>query len=222
MNAFLERRSGPLAQYGPVFYHYNSTSNVEIFTNPWGLGTASGSQGGDEVPWNNNHTFTLFALNFDPQVRALLSLSADGLVAYPLIYNNQVDMTHLAETLHVFVDELLVGATQKQWGCNVSFGPGVPPFQMLNTSSVTDMFNYVNSWGPYDGDVWWSHLGINHFGGTAPLSPPGAPGFHFGVRTDNILVAGVENLHVVDASLFPRPVWAHPMATVLAVAAKCA
>jgi cellobiose dehydrogenase (acceptor) len=220
---YLEDRKGPFAQYGPVFFHYNSTSNVEIFSNPWGLGTASGPQGGDDVPWNNNHTFSVFAVNFDPQVRALLSLSAsDGKVAYPSVYNNLVDMTHLAEALQVFVDEMLAGPTQKRWGCNLSFGPGVPPFQMLNASNVSDMLNFVESWGPYEGNVWWSHLGMNHFGGTAPLTAPGAPGFHFGVRTDTVAVAGVDNLHVVDASLFPRPVWAHPMATVFAVAAKCA
>lgn len=174
---------------------------------------------------DNNHTFTVFAINFDPKVRAFVKVDGDGgNVAYPPIYNNQDDMMQLAEELHIFIQELVsVGTpTQSKWSCNISFGPGVAPFEMLNPLNVTDVYNYVNSWGPFDGSVWWSHLGINHFGGSAPLSPPSNSGSHFGVRTDTVAVSGVTNVHVVDASLFPQPVVAHPMATVLAVAAKCA
>lgn len=237
VDAYVAHRTGPFAQYGPVFYHFNTTSNVEVFSNPWGLGPAASGGGGD-MPWNNQNTFAMFALNLEPRVRAFTelltsSVSAGFNISYPMIYNNEEDMWQLAEALHLFVTALFSGsddrqsaaATQKERksveNCTISFGPGAPPFAGLDPLNLTDMFNYVNSWGPYAQDVWWSHLAINHFGGTAPLTPPGSP-TPFGVSSETLLVGGVRNVHVVDASLLPEPTWAHPMGTVLAVAAKAA
>lgn len=211
---YVVNRSGPLAQYGPVFYWYNSTSKAEIFVNPWGLGTPA------ELPpthqWNNNRTFTVNAVSFDPLPRSYVMLpDHNGSVSYPMVYNNAVDMTTLAVALSEFVGTLINESNGK---CRIAFGPGAPPFAWMNPSDVTDVFNYVNSWGPVDEVVWWSHMCMNHFVGSTPLDG----GAGFGVDPTDVRVRGTGNVHVVDAGLLPAPVWAHPMATVLAVAAKAA
>jgi choline dehydrogenase-like flavoprotein len=53
----------------------------------------------------------------------------------------------------------------------------------------------------------------NHFGGTAALSD--GPG---GVDPATLLLRGTQNVAVVDASLIPTIVPAHPVGTIMAVA----
>ena len=61
--------------------------------------------------------------------------------------------------------------------------------------------------------VYFNKLVINHFGGTAALSD--GPG---GVNPKTLIVRGTTNVAVVDASLIPTIVPAHPVGTIMAVA----
>jgi len=221
VEAYLTNRTGPFAQYAPVFYMYNGSSRVELFVNPWGLGTIA--QDPQPSPWNNQHTFSINAVLFDPMPRSYVMWNTTtSTVAYPDVYNNAEDVANVANALHLFLTQLLknFGEANPSSNCSVSFGPGAPPFEQMSPFSATDMFNYVNAWGPYpyEGDVWWSHLVMNHFVGTVPISEGG----QFGADPSTLKVGGLANVHAVDASIIPGPVWAHPVATILAVAAKAA
>ena len=59
----------------------------------------------------------------------------------------------------------------------------------------------------------FNRLVTNHFGGTAALSD--GPG---GVDPATLLLRGTKNVAVVDASLLPTIVTAHPVGTIMAVA----
>jgi choline dehydrogenase-like flavoprotein len=71
---------------------------------------------------------------------------------------------------------------------------------------------YVTSPSPVDG-VYYSRLVTNHFGGTAALSD--GPG---GVDPATLLLRGTANVAIVDGSLLPTIVPAHPVGTIMAVA----
>jgi choline dehydrogenase-like flavoprotein len=62
----------------------------------------------------------------------------------------------------------------------------------------------------------YTRLIINHWGGTCPLRTTG-PG---GGDPWTLRVKGTRNIHAMDASLYPAPLSAHPVATIMAVAEK--
>jgi len=94
----------------------------------------------------------------------------------------------------------------------IVFGPGGLSHPNLNPNSLVDVRQYVTGPSPVDG-VYFNRLITNHFGGTAALSD--GPG---GVDPRTIIVRGTENVAVVDASLIPTIVPAHPVGTIMAVA----
>jgi len=77
---------------------------------------------------------------------------------------------------------------------------------------MADIRTYVTGPSPVDG-VYFNRLVINHFGGTAALS--NGPG---GVNPGTLILRGTRNVAVVDASLIPTIVPAHPVGTIMAVA----
>ncbi|MGA6973835.1 MAG: GMC oxidoreductase, partial [Candidatus Binatus sp.] len=94
----------------------------------------------------------------------------------------------------------------------IVFGPGSSSHPDLNPNSLADIRTYVTGPQPVDG-VYFNKLVITHFGGTAALSD--GPG---GVNPTTLIVRGTTNVAVVDASLIPTIVPAHPVGTIMAVA----
>ena len=99
-------------------------------------------------------------------------------------------------------------------GLELIFGPGGRSHPNLNPDRRRDVREYVEGPGPVDG-VYYTRLSINHWGGTCPLRT--GPG---GVHPETLRVKGTRNIHVVDASLHPAPLSAHPVATIMAVAER--
>jgi len=97
-------------------------------------------------------------------------------------------------------------------GLKIVFGPGGISHPKLNPDSLADIRTYVTGPSPVDG-VYFNRLVINHFGGTAALS--NGPG---GVNPGTLILRGTRNVAVVDASLIPTIVPAHPVGTIMAVA----
>ena len=77
---------------------------------------------------------------------------------------------------------------------------------------MPDIREYVTGPSPVDG-VYFNRLITNHFGGTAALSD--GPG---GVDPASLILRGTQNVAVVDASLIPSIVTAHPVGTIMAIA----
>ena len=84
----------------------------------------------------------------------------------------------------------------------------------MNPNSIDDVQKYVTGPAPVD-NIYFNKLTINHFGGTAPLSA--GPG---GVHPGTLILRGTSNVAVVDASLIPTIVPAHPIGTIMAVALR--
>jgi choline dehydrogenase-like flavoprotein len=97
-------------------------------------------------------------------------------------------------------------------GLKIVFGPGSASHPVLDPNNINDIRQYVTGPEPVDG-VYFNRLIINHFGGTAALSD--GPG---GVDPATLIVRGTTNVAVVDASLIPTIVPAHPVGTIMAVA----
>jgi choline dehydrogenase-like flavoprotein len=97
-------------------------------------------------------------------------------------------------------------------GLKIVFGPGGLSHPKLNPNSLADVRQYVTGTSPVGG-VYFNRLIINHYGGTAALSDD--PG---GVDPRTLILRGTTNVAVVDASLIPTIVPAHPVGTIMAVA----
>jgi len=94
----------------------------------------------------------------------------------------------------------------------ILFGPGSASHPNLRPNVLADVRQYVTGPSPVD-NVHFNRLVTNHWGGTAPLTD--GPG---GVDPDTLVVRGTGNVAVVDASLLPSSVAAHPVGTIMAVA----
>jgi GMC oxidoreductase len=100
----------------------------------------------------------------------------------------------------------------KEPGLKIVFGPGGASHPNLNPNSLADMRQYITGPAPVDG-VYFNRLIINHYGGTVALSDGAG-----GVDPATFIVRGTSNVAVVDASLIPTIVPAHPVGTIMAIA----
>jgi choline dehydrogenase-like flavoprotein len=213
LQQYLDDGRGPYAQYQPVsILNYelgSNVPNVEIFLNPNGAGAPGGIYYGPR-------TFSAYVMLLNPQARGLVTLDAKGNVNYPNIYlpntpEGQADTTLMTQAVF---DMIQLFAQDP--GLKIVFGPGGASHPNLNPNSLTDIRTYVTGPAPVDG-VYFNRLIINHYGGTVALSD--GPG---GVDPATLIVRGTRNVAVVDASLIPTIVTAHPVGTIMAVADRAA
>lgn len=207
---YLESGSGPYAQYQPVSilnYRYNSdVPNVEVFINPNGAGTPGG-------PYYGPNTLSAFIMLLNPKSRGLVTLDENGNVMVPNIYmppdtpEGQEDIELMTQATFDIIQLFM-----EDKGLGIVFGPGSSSHPNLNPDNIDDIRTYVTSPSPVDG-VYYSRLIVNHWGGTARLTD--GPG---GVDPETLMLRGTENVAVVDASLIPTVVTAHPVGTIMAVA----
>jgi choline dehydrogenase-like flavoprotein len=210
LDEYLEARSGPYAQYQPVSIlnvRYGSdVPNVEVFVNPNGAGTPGG-------PFYGSDTLSAFIMLLNPKSRGLVTLDENGNVRFPNIYmpadtpEGQEDISLMTQAtfdiIQLFKDDP---------GLSIVFGPGSQSFPDLDPDNIEDIRTYVTNPSPVDG-VFYSRLTVNHWGGTAVLTD--GPG---GVDPKTLILRGTQNVAVVDASLIPTVVPAHPVGTIMAVA----
>jgi choline dehydrogenase-like flavoprotein len=213
LKRYLSNGSGPYAQYQPVsILNYASEGtipNVEIFLNPNGAGTPGGL-------FYSPTTFSAFVMLLNPKARGLITLDPNGRVNYPNIYlpntpAGAVDTDLMAQAVF---DMIQLFARNPD--LHIVFGPGSASHPHLNPNSLADVRQYVSGASPVDG-VYFNRLIINHYGGTAALSDSGG-----GVDPKNLILRGTRNVAVVDASLIPTIVPAHPVGTIMAVADRAA
>jgi choline dehydrogenase-like flavoprotein len=209
LQRYLANGSGPYAQYQPVsILNYRYTSDipeVEVFVNPNGAGTPGGAYWGPR-------TLSAFVMLLDPKSRGIITLDDKGNVNYPPIYmpdtaDGAADTALMAQAMFD-----LIRLFAKDKALKIVFGPGSASHPNLRPDSLADVRTYVTGPSPVDG-VHFNRLITNHFGGTAVLSD--GPG---GVDPATLLLRGTKNVAVVDASLQPTIVTAHPVGTIMAVA----
>jgi choline dehydrogenase-like flavoprotein len=206
---YLASGSGPYAQYQPVSilnYRYGSdVPNVEVFINPNGAGEAGG-------PYRGPRTFSAYVMLLDPQARGLVTLDALGNVSHPPIYlpNTAEGERDTALMTQAMFD--LIALFAKNPALKIVFGPGSSSHPNLRPNVLADIREYLTGPSPVDG-VHFNRLVANHWGGTAVLSD--GPG---GVDPATLILRGTKNVAVVDASLLPTVVAAHPVGTIMAVA----
>ena len=210
LEEYLNSRSGPYAQYQPVsilnLRRGSDVPNVEVFVNPNGAGAPGG-------PYYGPNTLSVFVMLLNPKSRGLVTLDENGNVRFPNIYmppdtpEGQEDIGLMAEAVFDIIQLL-----QEDPGLGIVFGPGSQSHPNLDPDNFEDIRTYVTSPSPVDG-VFYSRLTVNHWGGTARLTD--GPG---GVDPETLILRGTENVAVVDASLIPTVVPAHPVGTIMAVA----
>jgi len=216
-------RAGPYAQYGPVSVMQEYIDpwwtgpplttkqrrplrqpNVEVFVNPAG----SGAPGG---PYNGPRHLSAFAMLLRPLARGLIRIDRDTFVKFPPVYlTNEHDLNLMTDAIHQ-----LIVMYRGNPDLAIVFGPGGRSHPHLDPARFSDVKEYVGGFDPVDG-IFYTRLIINHWGGTCPLRRDP----HSGVDPSTLLVRGTRNIHVVDASLHPAPLSAHPVATIMAVAEK--
>lgn len=206
---YLANGSGPYAQYQPVsilnYASHGTIPDVEIFLNPNGAGTPGGTYYGP-------NTLSAFLMLLNPKARGLITLDANGKVNYPNIYlpatpEGAADTDLMAKA----VFDMIQLFAQNQ-NLKIVFGPGSSSHPNLDPNKLSDVRKYVTGQSPVDG-VYFNRLIINHYGGTAALSDDEG-----GVDPKTLILRGTKNVAVVDASLIPTIVPAHPVGTIMAVA----
>lgn len=210
LDRYLENGSGPYAQYRPVsilnYTYGGGTPEVEVFIDPNGVGPP-GSK------YRQPHAFASYVMLLDPKARGLIRLDEHGNVRAPEIYMPDTTAEGRADI------DLMARATfdtialyRRDPGLTILYGPGSASHPHLDPARFEDVRAYVTDPSPVD-DVYFSRLLGNHFGGTVALSD-GAGGTDPG----SLIVRGTRNVAVVDASLIPTSVTAHPVATIMAIA----
>jgi choline dehydrogenase-like flavoprotein len=148
----------------------------------------------------------------NPKARGLISIDASGNVIQPAIYlPNTPDGTADIQVMAQAVFDMLQ-LFSKQPDLQIVFGPGGISHPHLNPHSLADVQNYVTAPSPVEG-VYYNRMTINHFGGTVALTEGEG-----GVDPATLIVRGTANVAVVDASLIPTIVPAHPVGTIMAMA----
>ena len=156
-------------------------------------------------PFYGPRTFSAFCMLLDPKARGLITLNEMDQMNFPDIY--------LPNTPDGSDDTILMAqAVAQNPNMKIVFGPGSSSHPNLDPNNLADIRTYVTAPQPVDG-VFYNKLIINHFGGTAALSA--GPG---GVDPSTLILRGTTNVAVVDASLIPTNVVAHPVGTIMAVA----
>jgi hypothetical protein len=209
LQQYLAGGRGPYAQYQPVSilnYGLNSdVPNVEVFLNPNGVGTPGG-------PYYADNAIAAYCMLLNPKARGLISIDASGNVIQPAIYlPNTPDGTADIQVMAQAVFDMLK-LFSKQPDLQIVFGPGGISHPHLNPHSLADVQNYVTAPSPVEG-VYYNRMTINHFGGTVALTEGEG-----GVDPATLIVRGTANVAVVDASLIPTIVPAHPVGTIMAMA----
>lgn len=209
LQRYLANGSGPYAQYQPVsILNYRSGSdvpNVEYFLNPNGVGAAGG-------PYWGPRTFAAYVMLLDPKARGTLTLDAKGNVNPPPIYlpdtaDGAADTTLMTQAMFDLIQLFARNPALK-----LVFGPGSASHPNLRPNVLADVRAYLTGPSPVD-NVPFNRLVANHWGGTAVLTD--GPG---GVDPATLILRGTRNVAVVDASLLPTSVSAHPVGTIMAVA----
>jgi len=209
---YVSAQAGPYTQYGPVSVMHaflpgaTATApdarqpNIEVFVNPFGAGAAGG-------PYNGPNSVAAYAMLLRPKARTVMKINRQTFVDFPPIYLTDEED---AELMAVAIQRL-IALYRANPDLVLTFGPGGRSHPDLNPDSLVDVRKYVEGGDPVEG-VYYTRLIINHWGGTCPLG--GA------VDPASLRVHGTRNIHVVDASLHPAPLSAHPVATIMAVAEK--
>lgn len=224
LTQYVEHRSGPYAQYGPVSvletFVGNSPlpdqTNLEMFLNPNGMGDPGN-------PYYQPDSFSVYAMLLSPKATSHITIKK-GVVQYPNLYLTDPDdldamVTAIQEAINMYT---LDPETKKpRTDLQILFGPGKAPFTDLNPYVKKDIHTYVSDWNPVKipgyNPIYFTRLIMNHWGGTAPLNSDSE-----GVSPADLRIAGTQNIHVIDASLIPANVPCHPVATIMAVALKAA
>jgi choline dehydrogenase-like flavoprotein len=209
LKKYLRNGSGPYAQYQPVsilnYASEGSIPDVEIFLNPNGAGTPGG-------PFYGPRTLSAFLMLLNPKARGLITLDPQERVNYPNIYlPNTPAGTADTNLMAQAVFDMIQLFSQNE-NLHIVFGPGSASHPHLHPNSLADIRKYVTGPSPVEG-VHFNRLIINHFGGTAALSDDGG-----GLDPKNLILRGTRNVAVVDASLIPTIVPAHPVGTIMSVA----
>jgi choline dehydrogenase-like flavoprotein len=211
LRRYLADGSGPYAQYQPVsILNYRSGSdipNVEVFINANGAGTPGG-------PYWGPRTFSAFVMLIDPKARGLVTLDVNGNVLPPALYlpatpDGASDTTLMTQALFDLIQLL-----SRNTALKLVFGPGSSSHPQLRPGVLADIREYLTGPTPVD-DVHFNRLVANHWGGTVALTDSVG-----GVDPATLIVRGTANVAVVDASLLPTTVAAHPVGTIMAVAER--
>ena len=209
LQLYLDGGRGPYAQYQPVsILNYASGTdipNVEVFVNPNGAGMPGG-------PYYGPTTLSAFAMLLDPKARGLITLDAKGDVRYPNVYLPDTEDGAADTTLMTQAVFDMIQLFAQDPGLKIVFGPGSASHPDLRPDRLADIRAYVTGPSPVDG-VYFNRLTTNHFGGTAALSDGAG-----GVDPATLILRGTKNVAVVDASLIPTVVTAHPVGTIMAIA----
>jgi cellobiose dehydrogenase (acceptor) len=205
---YINDRSGPYAQYGPVlFAHVKSSStearpNIEILINPTSAG-GSAQVSGDDV-------FQVMLFTLDQKARGKLRLDGNNFVQSPGVYlTNNDDIEQMVDALYTLLNDII----PRNSDLRVVLGPGGVSHPTLNPGSRDDLRTFLTGATPNNG-VYYTRMTLNHFTGTVPLVEGDESAG--GVDPATLRVRGTKNVHVVDASLYPTPMNAHPVATVMA------
>ncbi|KAL0485690.1 hypothetical protein AKO1_003305 [Acrasis kona] len=209
---YLNERTGPFTQYLPVlFAHFKSNPNlsrpnIEIMISPSGVG-------GYDRNVNSANKFQVLLIHMSQKGKTRLTLDENNSVKYPSVYfTNQDDLNDMVDALYIFLNDILPKNPQ----LSVHFGPGGYSHSNLNPKSKSDCRAYITG-GEEKYGVTYSKMIMNHFTGTVPLLEDASLG---GVDPQSLLVRGTSNVHVVDASIYPGTLSAHPVATIMAGAER--
>lgn len=238
---YRDQKIGPMSQFGPVFvWHANIDNlienpppsivpddqpNMEMFTQQATLGSFGNPTSGKPGD------FALFNFLLEPATKGLVRLNEYGAIEFPRIYLEGEDLSKLDPSLPNYkilapydVDRL-AGATdltsrmipQLNKSVKLKFGPG--PTSSIVTGKALTVREYVLSSNPIPegGGAPFSKIGINHWCNTAPLSEKE----NYGTCPDTLLIKGTNNIHCIDASLFPEQPPCHPIAGVFILGEMC-